>query len=389
MEDTPKLQTHIEIKPIQLQRPRISVELTAEELLKEQKLPFPFFRPLSQRKENTWVISVFVILHLIAFTATMIINDCWSNSHGQCALKSLGRFSFQPLSENPLLGPSASALDEMGALRLRYLATDQDFWRFFTSPCLHGGVFHLIINLSCVIFVGIHLEQEFGPLRTGVIYIISALTGSLVAALFLQDRPSVSSSSALFGLLGAMLSGLIMNWKFYSKKFATLVAFIVILMLNFVLGLMPYVNNFSNIGGLISGLFLGFLLLFKPQQGKIYQNKGGLFEYDIKRSVKLKQKLDRPVLRSISLVIFSLLLAGVIVAVVQGINVNKYCTWCQFIDCVPFKWWSCKSETTHCETMANSEHLTLTCSSNGKFRVFPFVSLSQERIQDLCSLICS
>lgn len=102
-------QTHVEIKTVQPPLQIMSTELTAEELLKEQKLPFPFFRRLSHRKESTWVISVFVILHLIAFAATMIINDCWRNSHEQCVFKQLGRFSFQPLPENPLLGPSASA----------------------------------------------------------------------------------------------------------------------------------------------------------------------------------------------------------------------------------------------------------------------------------------
>lgn len=54
-------------------------------------------------------------------------------------------------------------LDAMGALRLRYLTSDHQLWRAFTSPCLHAGVFHLIISLSSVIFVGVHLEQEFGP----------------------------------------------------------------------------------------------------------------------------------------------------------------------------------------------------------------------------------
>ncbi|CAI9755213.1 unnamed protein product [Fraxinus pennsylvanica] len=152
----------------------------------------------------------------------------------------------------------------MGALRLRYLAKDQEFWSVFTSPCLHAGVFHLIINLSCIIFVGIQIEQEFGPSRIGVIYVLSALTGSLVAA--------------LFGLLGAMLSGLIGELETLLQK-----------------------------GGFISVFLLGFVLLFKPELGKMYQNKGGLFEYDVKHSVKLKQKLDTPVLRSISLVIFSLL----------------------------------------------------------------------------------
>ncbi|KAK4395479.1 RHOMBOID-like protein 8 [Sesamum angolense] len=389
MAETPKLQTQIEIKPIQTPQPRMSAELNAEELLKEQRIPFPFFRPLSQRKENTWLISVFFILHLIAFAATMIVNDCWENSHTQCALKQLGRFSFQPLSENPLLGPSASALDAVGALRLRYLVKDHQFWRLFTSPCLHAGVFHFIVNLSSVVFVGVHMEQEFGPLRVGVIYILSALCGSLVATLFLQDRPSVACSGALFGLLGATLSGLIWNWKIYSKKFATLMALLIISMVNGILGLMPYVSNFSNIGGFISGFLAGFIILFKPQVGQGYQAKTGLFDFNIKHSVKLKQKLDKPVLRSVSLVIFTLLFAGVAVAALQGINLNRYCSWCQYFDCVPLKWWSCSNKEMSCETMISSQQLTITCSDNGNFRVLPFTSISQARLEDLCNLICS
>lgn len=65
--------------------------------------------PLSQRRDNAWIISLFIFLHSIAFTATMFVNYCWHNSHRDCALQSLRRFSFQPLRENPLLGPSASA----------------------------------------------------------------------------------------------------------------------------------------------------------------------------------------------------------------------------------------------------------------------------------------
>ncbi|XP_011073228.1 RHOMBOID-like protein 8 [Sesamum indicum] len=389
MEETPKLQTQIEIRPIQTPQPRMSAELTAEELLKEQRIPFPFFRPLSQRKENTWLISVFFILHLIAFAATMIVNDCWENSHAQCALKQLGRFSFQPLSENPLLGPSASALDAVGALRLRYLVKDHQFWRLFTSPCLHAGVFHFIVNLASVVFVGVHMEQEFGPLRVGVIYILSALCGSLVATLFLQDRPSVACSGALFGLLGATLSGLIWNWKIYSKKFATLMALLIISMVNGILGLMPYVSNFSNIGGFISGFLAGFIILFRPHVGQGYQAKTGLFDFNIKHSVKLKQKLDKPVLRSVSLVIFTLLFAGAAVAALQGINLNRYCSWCQYIDCVPLKWWSCSNKAMSCETMISSQQLTLTCSDNGNFKVWPFTNISQARLEDLCNVICS
>ncbi|KAL3504044.1 hypothetical protein ACH5RR_033885 [Cinchona calisaya] len=372
--------------PVPQQQPRVSIDFAAEDL--QQKVAFPFCRQIRQRRDNSWVISLIVILHVVVFVATMISNDCGKNSHGHCALKTLGRLSFQPLSENPLLGPSASVLDEMGALRHTLFTEHHQYWRLSTSPWLHAGLFHLIINLSSVIFVGIHLEQEFGPLRIGIIYLISAVAGSLVAALFIQDRPSVTSSGALFGLLGTTLSGLIRNWNVYTKKFDGLVAFLVILTINLILGLVPYVNNFSNIGGFLFGFLLGFVLLFKPLVGKAAQ-KAGLFEYDVKHAVRLRHKLDKPVLRSISLVIFSLLLVGVILVLLRGTNANKYCKWCQYIDCVPCKWWSCSDGKVFCESMLSAEQLTLTCSRNGIFRVFPFTNISQARFEDLCYLICS
>lgn len=85
----------------------------------------------------------------------------------------------------------------------------------------------------------------------------------------------------------------------------TLVVLLIIFMLNAIIGLMPLVNNFSNTGGFISGFLLGFTLLFKPQVMKVHQNKGGIFKY--KHSAKPVRKLDRPISRIISLVIFSLL----------------------------------------------------------------------------------
>lgn len=88
-------------------------------------------------------------------------------------------------------------------------------------------------------------------------------------------------------------------------QFKTLIALFIILMLNIILGLMPFVNNFSNIGGFISGFLSGFVLLFKPQVMKIHQNKGGIFKY--KHSIKPVRKFDRPISRIISLVVFSLL----------------------------------------------------------------------------------
>lgn len=104
--DPSKLQTQIDIKP---PPPPFFTE-SAAETLQEPKLSFfaSRYRRPRRRRADTWLISLFVILHIVAFMATMVVNDCWSKSHGDCALKAFGRLSFQPLSENPLLGPSAS-----------------------------------------------------------------------------------------------------------------------------------------------------------------------------------------------------------------------------------------------------------------------------------------
>ncbi|XP_027358043.1 RHOMBOID-like protein 8 [Abrus precatorius] len=349
----------------------------------------PLMKSRRRRRGDTWVVSVFVIIHIGVFIATMLVNDCWSNSHGDCVLQPLGRFSFQPLPENPLLGPSQSKLDEMGALRRSLLTENHQTWRLFTFPFLHAGLLHLVINLCSVIYVGVHLEQEFGPLRIGIIYTLSAFVGALVASLFLQNTPAVGSSGALFGLLGTLLSELVWNWKFHSNKISAIASLVSVFVCNFVLGFLPYVDNFSSIGGFISGFLIGSVFLLNPHQ-QVAPNKGGLIDYSIKSYIKLKLKemLHRPLLQIASLNLFNLLLVGCLVAVLYGININSYCTWCPYVDCIPFTSWHCKDIETSCETMVSNAQLTMTCIGNGNYRVFPFTNISRARINDLCNLIC-
>ncbi|XP_047179240.1 RHOMBOID-like protein 8 [Vigna umbellata] len=343
-----------------------------------------------RRRGDTWVVSVFVIIHIGVFIATMLVNDCWTNSHGDCLLQTLGRFSFQPLPENPLLGPSQSKLDEMGALRWILLTEQHQTWRLFTFPFLHGGLFHLLLNLSSIVYVGVRLEREFGPIRIGIIYALSAFVGGLVASLFLRNTPAVGASGPLYGLLGTLLSELVWNWKFHTNKISAIATLVFVFVCNFVLGFLPYVDNFASIGGFISGFLLGSVFLLSPRLQPVAPNKGGLVEYGVKSyiNLKLKKKLDRPVLRIVSLILFGLLLAGCLVVVLHGININSYCTWCPYVDCIPFTSWHCKDTEASCETMVSNAQLTMTCIGNGNFRVYPFTNISRARMNDLCNLIC-
>lgn len=57
------------------------------------------------KKWVPWLIPIFVIANVFVFIITMYVNNCPETS-SSCIAKFLGRFSFQPFHENPLLGPS-------------------------------------------------------------------------------------------------------------------------------------------------------------------------------------------------------------------------------------------------------------------------------------------
>ncbi|KAL9245512.1 hypothetical protein vseg_019156 [Gypsophila vaccaria] len=349
----------------------------------EEEQKISFFGSISKNKETTWVISLFVFVHMVVFFCTLMVNNCWGKSNGECVL-----MVFQPLSENPLLGPSPSVLDHMGAVQRTVLANSHGMWRVVSSPLLHAGAFHLIIGLSSVIFIGINIEQKYGPLRTAIIYLLSAFVGSLMAAIFVQSSPEVCSSGALFGLIGASFSGLLRDWKMYTKKVLAVTELLFVFIINFALGLLPFVNNFSNAAGFISGFLLGSVLFFSPQLRKPALHKG-LFDYGVNKSVSLKQMLDRPVLRAVSLALFVLMGSGLFVAVLYDINANKYCSWCRYVDCVPSRKWICDIKVPLCKTVQSGGQTALTCLANDSYKILPSTNISSARLQELCSLLCS
>ncbi|MBA0582571.1 hypothetical protein Gorai_024711, partial [Gossypium raimondii] len=113
------------------------------------------------KKWVPWMIPGFVLVNIFLFMITMYINNCPKNSK-KCVGSFLGRFSFQPFKENPLLGPSSSTLEKMGALEVSKVVKSRQAWRMISCIWLHAGVFHILANMLSLLFIGIRLEQEFG-----------------------------------------------------------------------------------------------------------------------------------------------------------------------------------------------------------------------------------
>ncbi|KAH7531129.1 hypothetical protein ACOSP7_027422 [Xanthoceras sorbifolium] len=289
---------------------------------------------------TSWLVPMFVVANVAVFIVVMYINDCPKHKRqsidGKCVARFLGRFSFEPLRENPLFGPSSRTLEKLGALEWAKVVHEHQGWRLITCIWLHAGIIHLLTNMLCLVFIGIRLEQQFGFVRIGIIYLLSGFGGSVLSSLFLRNSISVGASGALFGLLGAMLSELITNWTLYTNKAAALLTLLVIIAINLVIGILPHVDNFAHIGGFLSGFLLGFVLLPRPRFGWLDHRN-----ISATAPIKSKYKGYQYILWLISLV---LLVAGFTVALVmlfRGENGNNHCHWCHYLSCVPTNRWNC------------------------------------------------
>ncbi|XAR68939.1 hypothetical protein NMG60_11000357 [Bertholletia excelsa] len=290
------------------------------------------------KKWKPWLTLSFVLVNVVSFAVTMYVNDCPKNSVS-CVAGFLGRFSFQPMKENPLLGPSSSTLEKMGALDVSKVVHRHQGWRLITCIWLHAGVLHLLANMLSLLVIGIRLEQEFGFVRIGLLYLISGFGGSLLSALFIQSSISVGASGALFGLLGGMLSELITNWTMYVNKVAALLTLVVIIVINLAVGILPHVDNFAHIGGFLSGFLLGFLFLIKPQFGWVRQKYAP--PGHTTNSAKPKFKTYQCILWIVSLILLTVGFTFGLVLLLHGYDANDHCSWCHYLSCVPTSRWKC------------------------------------------------
>nr|XP_010919249.1 RHOMBOID-like protein 2 [Elaeis guineensis] len=292
----------------------------------------------AEREWTSWIVPMIVVANVAMFVVIMYVNNCPDHPHpvGPCVARFLHRFSFQPLRENPLFGPSSSTLEKLGALEWDKVVHQHQGWRLVSCVWLHAGVIHLLANMLSLIFIGIRLEQQFGFVRIGIIYLLSGFGGSVLSSLFIRNSISVGASGALFGLLGAMLSELITNWTLYTNKAAALLTLLVIIVINLAVGILPRVDNFAHIGGFLTGFLLGFVLLIRPQFTWLERHN-----LPPASQVKSKHKAYQKILWVIALV---LLVAGFVVGLVmlfRGENGNDRCHWCHYLSCVPTSRWSC------------------------------------------------
>jgi membrane associated rhomboid family serine protease len=158
------------------------------------------------------------------------------------------------------------------------------FWTFLTSMFMHGGFFHLFVNMFSLMFVGNFVERLLGKKRFVLIYLLCGLFAGIIfvlSSLFWTldfNTYAVGASGALFGLIGVMML-LTPNLPVYimfipipiKMKYAA-PGMLILLWLISIAGNVP-IGNTAHLGGFVVGLVYGFYLRKKYKNKTKYISK--------------------------------------------------------------------------------------------------------------------
>jgi|SRR5579859_2123916 len=144
-----------------------------------------------------------------------------------------------------------------------------EYWRLLSAAFVHANIIHIALNMWCLLYLGRLSERLFGRWQTAVIYLLTGVGGSLLSLAWESDRLSVGASGAIFGLAGAILSGV----KFgdlsitSGEKRSIFSSVVFFAGFSFFMGMRGNTDNMCHMGGFISGLIIG-LPLAVPSSSK-------------------------------------------------------------------------------------------------------------------------
>ena len=142
-----------------------------------------------------------------------------------------------------------------------------EWYRLITSAFVHVSIIHLLCNMYALYIIGTQIENFFGKLRYSIIYLGSAITGSMLSMLFNTSNYSIGASGAIFGLLGALL-----YFGYHYRVYLDSVIksqILPIIILNLSIGFMiPGIDNACHIGGLLGGVLISMAVGVKYKSNK-------------------------------------------------------------------------------------------------------------------------
>jgi len=343
------------------------------------KEPYLSWADFQQTRDSGWNRPFFTYILLVVCTIVLFVSYA------------LNGWKVEPLSVNPMIGPSAETLIRMGAKQTSLIVNRGEWYRLFSPMVLHAGLIHYFLNMMALMFIGKAVEQCHGFTAAAILFIIPAVGGTIMSAIFLPEYISVGASGGIFGLIGACVADICINWSLLFSKHVNsndegtrfrhmkvLLWLLFDIVVNCLVGLTPFVDNFTHLGGMIYGFLCGL--------STIERLSTDFFGVATSRLARIRNLL----VRFSGLIISVVLIMVTTALLVESDGVTSPCSGCRYVSCVPFppwageddKWWYCDdcSRVTADAKLDSSGYysLSLTCPDG----VIEEIDLSDELVTD-------
>ena len=170
-------------------------------------------------------------------------------------------------------------------------------WQPLTYMFLHGGVWHVLINMFVLWMFGSELERLWGKNRFIKFYFFTGIGAGIVTMIFSHNSiiPIVGASGAVYGILLAY--GFIYpNRKVYLYGIIPIKSIWFVIAIGF-LAFISSINNNSNISHLthLSGMVVAYLILKNPFHLKAiwFSMQKKFIENKLKKETKEKFKREK------------------------------------------------------------------------------------------------
>ena len=134
-------------------------------------------------------------------------------------------------------------------------------WTLLTSIFVHNGIFHFLINMVALYFLGTYLLRMIGWKRFLIVYFLAGLAGSLLFVLLAPTNVAVvGASGAIFGLGGALAILNPVSKVMIIPIPVPMPIWVAVLAMFVITSLIPNTAWECHLGGLLMGVAIGLFM---------------------------------------------------------------------------------------------------------------------------------
>jgi len=253
-------------------------------------------------------------------TCETIARPCCIGIHGKCEIRTKEFCDFVNGHFHPeaTLCSQVSCMEDVcGMLPFVRRHVPDQFYRLWTSLFLHAGILHLAMTVIIQLYLMRDMEKVCGSFRMAIIYLGSGMAGNLASAIFIPYRAEAGPAGAQFGVVATLIVEVLNVWPILISPSVALGKLLAIVLIFFMLGLLPWVDNYAHIVGFFSGFLISYALM-------------PYIAFD--RTIHSRTR--RAIL--IVLCLASVFLILCVLFVIFYYTPIYNCSWCKYLTCIPF-----------------------------------------------------